>query len=177
MNVAIRSAGDPRTLIPAVRSVLREIDPQKPAYGLTPLTDLVGATMVRDRQAMFALLAFAVAAVFLAMLGVYGVLSARVRERRQEIGIRMALGADRSQLVGWVAGGGLRLLGWGAVLGLAATWPLTRLLSGFLFGVQPTDPMTAVLVVALLFAVGVGATLVPSWRATRVDPVAALRRG
>ena len=177
MHVAVRSAGDPRTLIPAVRAVLKEIDPQKPAFGLTPLEDLVGATMLRDRQAMLALLAFASAAVFLAMLGVYGVLSARVRERRQEIGVRMALGANQARLMGWVAAGGLRLLGYGAALGLAATWPLTGLLSGFLFGVQPTDPLTAVSVVALLFVVGVGATLVPSWRATRVDPVAVLRRG
>jgi len=177
MHVAIRGTGDPRTLIPAVRSVLREVDPQKPAYGLTPLENLVDATMLRDRQAMVVLIAFATAAVFLAMLGVYGVLSSRVRERRQEIGVRMALGADQRQLMRWVAVGGLRLLGCGAVLGLAATWPLTGLLSGFLFGVQPTDPLTAVLVVALLFAVGVGATLVPSWRASRVDPVAVLRRG
>jgi predicted permease len=177
MNVAIRGAGDPRALIPAVRAALREIDPQKPAYGITPLADLVDATMMRDRQAMLTLLAFAAAAVFLAMLGVYGVLSARVRERRQEIGVRMALGADRSRLVGWVAGGGMRMLAWGAAIGLIATWPLTGLLSGFLFGVQPTDALTAVSVVALLGLVGLAATLVPSWRATRVDPVAVLRRG
>ena len=177
LNVAIRSAGDPRTLIPAVRSVLREIDPQKPAYGLIPLDDLVDATMVRDRQAMLTLLAFAAATVFLAMLGVYGVLSARVRERHHEIGIRIALGADRSQLMGWVAGRGVRLLAWGAAIGLAATVPLTRLLAGLLFGVQPTDPMTAIWVVSVLFAVGALAMLVPAWRATRVNPVAVLRRG
>jgi|TARA_B100002003_G_scaffold190540_1_gene179494 putative ABC transport system permease protein len=177
MNVAIRGAGDPRALIPAVRSTLREVDPQKPAYGLTPLEDLVGATMVRDRQAMVTLLAFAVSAVFLAMLGVYGVLSARVRERHQEIGVRMALGADTSQLIGWVAASGMRLLASGAAIGLVATWPLTGLLSGLLFGVQPTDAVTAVSVVVLLGLVGITVTLVPSWRATRVDPVAVLRRG
>jgi putative ABC transport system permease protein len=177
MHVAIRSAGDPRALIPAVRAVLRDVDPLKPAYGLTPLDDLLGATMVRDQQAMVALLAFAAAAVFLAMLGVYGVLSARVRERHQEIGVRMALGADRSQFVGWVARGGLRLLGAGALLGLLATWPLSGLLASFLYGVQPTDPTTAVVVVVVLFAVGSLAMCLPSWRATRVDPVAVLRRG
>lgn len=115
--------------------------------------------------------------MFLAASGVYGVLSARVRERHREIGIRMAIGADRSQLIGWVAGRGLRLLARGVALGLVAAWPVTGLLSGRLFGVQPTDPMTAVLVVGLLFAVGIAAMLVPSWRATRVDPVAVLRRG
>ena len=177
LNVAIRSTTDPRALVPAVRSVLRALDPQKPAFGLYALEDLVDATMVRDRQAMLTLLGFAAAAVFLAMLGVYGVLAARVRERQREIGIRVALGADRSQLIGWVVGRGLRLLTWGVAVGLVATWPLTRLLSGFLFGVQPADPMTAVTVVAVLFAVGSVAMLVPSWRATRVDPVAVLRRG
>ena len=177
MNVAIRTAGDPRGLIAPVRSVLREVDPQKPASGLTPLEDLVGATMVRDRQAMFTLLTFAGAAVFLAMLGVYGVLSARVRERHQEIGIRMALGANRSRVIGWVAGRGLRLIGWGGLLGLAVTWPLSGLLAGSLFGVQPTDLATAVVALAVLLAVGSVAMLVPSWRAARVDPVAVLRRG
>ena len=177
MNVAVRSAGDPRTLIPTIRSVLREIDPHKPAYALTALEDLVDATMTQDRQAMFVLLAFAVAAVALAMLGVFGVLSARVREQRQEIGVRIALGAHRVQIMRWVAAGGVRLLGWGAVFGLLAAWPLSRLLAGALFGVQPTDPITAVLVVALVFAVGTVAMCVPSWRATQVDPVAVLRRG
>ena len=126
---------------------------------------------------MFTLLTFAGAAVFLAMLGVYGVLSARVRERHQEIGIRMALGANRSRLIGWVAGRGLRLIGWGVLLGLAVTWPLSRLLAGSLFGVQPTDLATAFVALAVLLAVGSVAMLVPSWRATRVDPVAVLRRG
>ncbi|MDA1094424.1 MAG: ABC transporter permease [Acidobacteria bacterium] len=177
MNVAIRTDGDPRALIPSVRAALRDIDPQKPAYGVTPLADLVGATMVQDQQAMVALLGFAGAAVFLAMLGVYGVLSARVRERHQEIGVRMALGADRSQLVGWVALGGLRLLGSGALLGLLATWPLTGLLGSFLYGVRPTDPTTAISVVVALFGVGTIAMCLPSWRATKVDPVAVLRRG
>jgi putative ABC transport system permease protein len=177
MHIAIRTDGDPRALIPAVRAALRDIDPQKPAYGLTPLEDLVNATMVRDQQAMVALLAFAAAAVFLAMLGVYGVLSARVRERHQEIGVRIALGADRSQLVGWVAVGGLRLLGGGALLGLLAAWPLTGVVASLLYGVQPTDPTTVVSVVVVLFAVGSIAMCLPSWRATKVDPVAVLRRG
>lgn len=177
MHVAVRTEGDPRALIPAVRAALRDIDPQKPAYGLTPLEDLVSATMVRDRQAMLALLAFAVAAVFLAMLGVYGVLSARVRERRQEIGVRIALGADRSQLVGWVATGGLRLLGAGALVGLVAAWPLSGLVASLLYGVQPTDPTTVAAVVVVLFVVGSIAMCLPSWRATKVDPVAVLRRG
>lgn len=177
MNVAIRSAGNPRVLIPAVRSTLREIDPQKPAYGLTPLEDLVEATMTRDRQAMLVLLAFAIASVSLAMLGVYGVMSARVREQHHEIGIRIALGANRSQLVRWVASGGFRLLAWGTLLGLVTAWPMSRLLVGALFGVPPTDATTAVSVVVIVFMVGTAAMAYPAWRASRVDPVTVLSRG
>ena len=93
MNVVLKSAGDPRALIPTVRDVLKEIDPQKPAHGLYALEDLIGATYARDRQAMMTLLGFAGTTVFLAVLSVYGVLSQRVRERSREIGIRMAMGA------------------------------------------------------------------------------------
>ena len=96
MNVVLKSAGDPRALIPTVRDVLKEIDPQKPAHGLYPLEDLIGATYARDRQAMVTLLVFAGTTIFLAVLSVYGVLSQRVRERSREIGIRMAMGANAS---------------------------------------------------------------------------------
>ena len=177
LNVVLKSAGDPRALIPTVRGVLKEIDPQKPAQGLYPLEDLVGATYARDRQAMVTLLVFAGTAIFLAVLGVYGVLSQRVRERSREIGIRMAMGADASRLVGWVAGSGLRLIAIGVASGLPAAWMLSGLLEGLLFGVEPTDAATAVAVVAGLGGVGLVATLIPSWRATRIDPVVILRRG
>jgi len=177
LNVVVRSAGDPRALIPAVRAVLKEIDPQKPAQGLYPLEDLIGATYARDRQAMLTLLLFAGTAIFLAVLGVYGVLSQRVRERSREIGIRMALGADAPSLIVWVARVGLRLIAAGAAVGLAASWALAGTLEGLLFDVAPTDLVTAGVVVASLAAVGLIATLIPSWRATRIDPVTILRQG
>jgi ABC-type antimicrobial peptide transport system permease subunit len=176
-NVVIRGAGDPRLLVPAVRDAMKTIDPQKPPHGLYALEDLVGATYSRDRQAMITLLLFAGTAVFLAVLGVYGVLSQRVRERAREIGIRMAMGADRSQLVGWVAGRGARMIAWGLAIGVAAAWAFAGLLSGLLFGVAPTDLPTALGAAALLGVVGAAAILAPSWRATRIDPVAVLRRG
>ena len=160
-----------------MRAVLKEIDPQKPAHGLYPLEDLVGATYARDRQAMVTLLLFAGTTIFLAVLSVYGVLSQRVRERSREIGIRMAMGADTSSLIGWVAKVGLRLIAIGLVAGLLAAWTLSGALEGLLFGVAPTDAVTAVVVVASLRGVGLVATLIPSWRATRIDPVAILRRG
>jgi predicted permease len=176
-NVVIRAAGDPRALMPAVRNAMKAIDPQKPPHGLYALEDLIGATYARDRQAMIALLLFAGTAVFLAILGVYGVLSQRVRERAREIGIRMAMGADPSRLVGWVAARGARMMAWGLAIGAAVAWALNGLLSGLLFGVASTDLPTVLAAAAMLTLVGAAATIVPSRRATRIDPVAVLRRG
>lgn len=141
------------------------------------LDDLVGATYAKERQAMVTLILFAGTAVFLAVLSVYGVLSQRVRERAREIAIRMAMGADSSSLVSWVAGAGLRLVTMGLGAGLLAAWLLGGSIRGLLFGVTPTDAMTAIAVMGLLIIVGLVATLVPSWRATRIDPVVILRRG
>ena len=177
LNVVLKAAGDPRALMPAMQAALRQIDPQKPAQGLYLLEDLLGATYARDRQVMATLLVFAGAATFLAVLSVYGVLSQRVRERTREIGIRMAMGADAAGLVGWVARVGLRLIAIGLVTGLAGAWMASSALNGLLFGVTPTDALTAAVVLAAVGGVGLVATLVPSWRATRIDPVAVLRRG
>jgi predicted permease len=177
LNVVVKAAGDPRALVGAVRAAMREVDPLVPAQGLYPLQDLLGATYTRERQVMVALVGFAGAAIFLAVLSVYGVLSQRVRERAREIGIRMAMGADTRALVRWVAASGLRLIGMGLVLGTAAAYAMRGALQGLLFGVTATDPATAAIGLAGLAAVGLLATVVPSWRATRIDPVAILRRG
>ena len=138
LNVVVKASGDPRALGPAVRGVLREIDPQKPAQSLYPMEELLGNTYSRERQTMATLLVFSVAASFLAMLSVYGVLAQRVRERRREIGVRMALGADAIGLVRWVTDAGLRLIAAGLACGLVVSWFASRALAGLLFGVQPT---------------------------------------
>ena len=177
LNVVVKAAGDPRSLIPAVRSALRQVDPLKPPQGVYQLEDLLGATYVRDRQVMTTMLVFAAAATFLAVLSVYGVLSQRVRERSREIGIRIALGATAAGLVAWVGRAGARLIGLGLVLGLMVAWAASNALDGLLFEVAPTDARTGTTVVAAIWIVGLVATLVPSWRATRIDPVAILRRG
>jgi ABC-type antimicrobial peptide transport system permease subunit len=100
-----------------------------------------------------------------------------VRERSREIGIRMALGADRARLVTWVAGAGARLVGVGVVVGLAIAWTLTGTIDRLLVGVTPTDPLTLVVVVAALVGIGLLASVIPCRRATRIDPATVLRRG
>jgi putative ABC transport system permease protein len=176
LNVAVRSSGDPRYLAPAVRDVLHELDPGKPAHGLHSLEDLLGATYARDRHAMLVLSVFAAVALLLALLGVHGILSHRVRERTREIGIRMAVGADRAHLLRWVAGQGLRLILVGVLVGTALAAASARLLSGLLFGVTPSDPVVALAVVALPL-VGLAVSLHPAWRATQIDAAEVLRAG
>ena len=177
LNVALKTSGDPRALIPSVREALKSVDPQKPAQGLYPLEDLVGATYARDRQVMVTLLVFASAATFLAVLSVYGVLSQRVRERSRDIGIRMAIGANPASVVMWVAFSGLRLIGIGLLSGIILARILSRSLDGLLFGVAANDSLTTFVVITVVAGTGAIAMLVPSWRATRVDPVSVLRRG
>jgi predicted permease len=176
MNVAVRTTGDPRYLAPSVREVLRELDPVKPAHGLHALSDLLGATYARDRHAMLVLSVFAATAVLLALLGIHGILSHRVRERTREIGIRIAVGADRAHLLRWVAGQGLRLVAIGTALGAVLAFAGARLVAVLLFGVSPADPAAAVAFVALPL-VGLAVSLHPAWRATRIDAAEVLRAG
>jgi predicted permease len=177
MHVVVRTDGDPRALVPAVRAALKAVDPLMPAQGLHALEDLIGATYTRDRQAMVTLIVFASAGIFLAMLSVYGVVSQRTRERTREIGIRMAMGANPPRVIGWVAGAGLRLVAMGLAIGAVAARAIGAMLDGLLFGVSASDGLTTVVVVTALTAVGALAALAASWRATRIDPVRVLSRG
>jgi putative ABC transport system permease protein len=176
MNVAVKTTQEPWRLTPAVRAVLHDLDPQKPAHGLHALEDLLGATYSRDRQAMMVLAAFAAAATLLALFGVHGVLLHRVRERTREIGIRMAIGAGRRQVLAFVAGHGLRLTGMGLALGLALATASARSLGAILFGVSPADPASTLLTAVIPLAALV-VSLHPAWRATRIDAAEVLRRG
>ena len=176
MNVAVKSTQEPWRLAPAVRAVLRDLDPQKPAQGLHPLEELLGATYARDREAMIVLTVFAAAATLLALFGVHGVLVHLVRERTREIGIRMAIGAGRRQVLAFVAGHGLRLTARGLALGLVLAAASARTLESILFGVSPADPRSALLAAAFLLA-SLVVSLHPAWRATRIDAAEVLRRG
>jgi putative ABC transport system permease protein len=174
MNVAVRTEGDPRALAPAVREVLRGLDPGKPAHGLHPLDDLMAATYARDRHALLVLGAFAAIAVLLSLVGIHGLLLCRVRERTREVGIRMALGARRGRVLGLFALQGLRLVAAGVVIGGALALWTARLWTGLLFAVGPADPAPLVAAAGLAL-VGLAVALHPAWRATRVDAAEVLR--
>jgi predicted permease len=174
MNVAVRGSGDARLLAPAVRRVLHELDPAKPAHGLYDLGELSGATYARDRYLTLTLAAFALVAVLLALVGVHGVLSHRVRERTREIGVRIALGASGAGLLRFFAAQGLRLVLIGLVLGAALAAALARVVAGVLYGTSPLDP-AALLAVAALPFVALLVSLHPAWRAARTNAAEVLR--
>ena len=177
MNVVLKSAGDPTSLVPDVMRTMRQIDPQKPPQSVHPLEDLLLTSYARDRLTMTMLVIFATTATFLAMLSVYSVLSRLVRERVRDIAIRMAMGADAGALLYWVSSVGARLVASGLIVGLIATSAGSRLMEKFLFGVEPSDPATVIAVVALVSIVGGIATFLPWRSATRIEPLEILRRG
>ena len=174
-NVVVKTAGDPRALIPAMRAVFRDVDPQKPAQGQYALADLIAVTYTRERQMTVILGVFALAATFLAALGIYGVLSQRVRERSKEIGIRLAIGGRASHVVVWVAGWGLRLIAIGLAIGFLVARVLSPTLESFLFGIRASDGLTVLAVVGGVIIVGMIGFLGPAWRATRINPIDVLR--
>jgi putative ABC transport system permease protein len=173
--MAVRTEVDPAGLIPQVRRAVLEVDPDQPAHSIVPLRDLVGDSVERDRFSMWLLGAFAGAAVLLAVMGIYGLMSYLVRQRTPEFGIRMALGAQRGDIFRMVVRHGSWMALLGLAAGLAASLVLTRLLSSLLFGVSPLDPLTLGVVLALLLLVALVACVLPARRATRVDVATALR--
>ncbi len=174
MQYVVRTMSSRRSVADAMRSVLRDADPDLPIGSITTMDDVVVAS-IGDRLFETRILGtFAVLALLVAAVGVYGVTAYSVSERKREIGIRMALGARAEQVAGKTLGGVLRLAVFGLALGSVGGWAATRLIDASLYGVGPGDPMTLVGVALLLGAVVVAAALVPIWRATRVDPVEVL---
>ena len=173
--LVVRTAGDPMALAAAVRSEVRALDPNIPVANIRPMTEVVAASLATSRLTGFLMGTFAAIALMLAAVGIYGVLSYLVARRTHEIGIRLAVGADRSQVLGLVLKQGLTLAGSGIIAGMIAAFLLTRLMQSLLYQVQPNDPMTfAVVTIALVF-VALLASAVPAYRATRVSPLIALR--
>ena len=175
MHFAVKSTADTATLSAALRRAVRSADADLPIANVAPLQILVNDSMTQPRFAMLLLASFAGLALLLAAIGMYGVISYSVTQRTQEIGIRMALGAARTNVFRMVLAQGAQLAGVGIAVGLAAALAVTRLMNSFLFGIQPTDPVTFGAVSALLVAVALLACYLPARRATRVDPIVALR--
>ena len=173
--VVARTAGDPLSMAGAVRGDIRHMDASLPVANVRSMNDVVSAALATPRLTGFLLGAFAAIALALAAVGIYGVLAYLVAQRTQEIGVRLALGADRSQVLGMVLRHGLSLAAVGIVIGLIGAFALTRLMQGLLYEVRPHDPITFVAVAAALLLVALMASLLPARRATRVSPTIALR--
>jgi predicted permease len=174
-TVLARVAGDPAAVTPALREIVRAIDPQLPLYGVEALAETIGNTQAQRRFTMVLLLAFAGVALLLAMVGVHGVLSHAVAQRTREIGIRVALGANIRSVRELVFTQSGALVGTGVAIGLVGALALSQLLQALLFGVGSRDLVTFVTVPLVLAAVAAVATWLPARRAMRVDPMVALR--
>jgi putative ABC transport system permease protein len=175
MSIAVRSTGDPLLMARSVREALHTVDKDMPMSNIKSMDELLESSLGQRRLSMILLGAFSGIALLLASLGIYGVLAYSVTQRSRELGIRMALGAARARVLRLVIGQGMALAAVGILIGLLGAFLLTRLLGSQLYSVTATDPLTFVGVSVLLAAIAFVATLVPALRATRVDPVVALR--
>ena len=175
MQIALRTRQDPLSATASVRQAIHSLDPALPVAKIAALTTLVDRSLAPQRFSSFVLGAFGALAVLLASIGMYGVISYAVAQRTQEIGIRMALGADKGDVFGMILGQGTRLAASGIALGVVAALGLTRLMASFLFGVVATDPATFASVTLILTAVALLACYLPARRATRIDPAVAFR--
>jgi putative ABC transport system permease protein len=175
INLFVRTAADPSQSIPALRHAMREIEPDQAVTDIQPLAQVLSDSIAPQRFRTLLLSLFALVAVLLASLGIYGVMNYTVSQRTREFGIRVALGAETRDVLRLVLRQGLTLALLGVVLGLAASFGLTRLMQSFLFGVSAIDPLTFLSVSLFLTGVALLACWFPARRATKVDPMIALR--
>jgi len=174
--VVLRTQGDPTAVMGQVRETVKEIDPRQVIYNVQTMDDVVATSYAARRLTMIMLAGFAALALVLACVGIYGVISYLVGQRTQEIGIRMALGAQRRDILVLVLGEGTKMALIGAAIGIAASLGLTRLMAKQLFGVTAHDPLTYAGVASVLILVAIAACYIPARRAVRVDPMTSLRR-
>jgi hypothetical protein len=175
LRYAVAGTGDPTVHVPEIRRLLDGIDPAAPVTDPGTLRGIIDTSLGRERLSLTLLSVFALGALLLAVLGIYAVVSNAVASRTHEMGVRMALGADRGGVVRLVFGQGMRLAVVGGALGLAGAWATSRLLEGVVAGVDPSDPMVYAGVALVLALVSGTAVWVPARRATRIDPSEALR--
>jgi predicted permease len=175
MWVVLRSTGDPVPLAASIRSVVRDLERSVAVSDVRTMNTIVSDSVQKTRFTVLLVAAFAVAALLLGAIGIYGVMSYLVGQRMQEMGIRIALGASASGVIALVVGRAARLAAFGASIGVLTALFATRWLGTLLYGISATDPVTFVLVPVLFLGVAVLASYAPAYRATRVDPVCALR--
>ena len=175
LSFAVQTAGDPPALIPAIRESITAVDSNIGIDAIAPMSDLEASAVARERFYAVMLGVFASVAAILAAIGIYGVLAYAVAQRTQEIGVRMALGAQRSQVLGLILRNGLVLAAIGVTLGVIGAAGTARYLQSMLFGIEPLDPLTFVAVAVGFTAVAAAASYLPARHATRVEPVVALR--
>jgi putative ABC transport system permease protein len=173
-TILVRSTGDPALLTTAMRDRVRAIDSDVPTT-ITTFEDVVMTSVADRRFTMLALSAFGSFALFLAAVGIYGVLAYSVNRRTREIGVRMALGAQRERVLQMILRDGIRAVVPGILGGVVGALLLSRLMAGLLYGIEPTDPVTFAAVIVVLSLVTLAASLVPARRATKVDPMVAIR--
>ena len=173
----VRTSGDPLRFVNAIRKQVIAVDPDQPVSDIRTMDAIFDASIGQRRLTMFLLGLFAAVALLLALVGIYGVIAYSVVQRTQELAIRRALGAQRSDILGLMVKQGLVLTLTGGAFGIGGAFGLTRLIKGFLFGVTPTDPLTFAGIALLFIIVALVAAFVPASRAVRIDPMTALRIG
>jgi predicted permease len=175
MTLVVRTAGDPGTLAGPVRARIRQLDANLPIAAVRTMDDVVGTSIATPRLTSGVLSVFGVLALLLAAIGIYGVLSYVVSQRRQELGIRLAIGAGRQRVLGMVLSSGLTLAAAGIALGLGVAALVLPIFASLLYGVAPYDVATFVVTPVVLIGIAAIAALVPAWRASRLDPMRAIR--
>jgi putative ABC transport system permease protein len=173
--LVVRTSIEPMSLAIPVRNAIWSVDKDQTVADIDTMDHIVAKAVARQRFSMLLLGLFAALALLLASIGIYGVMSYSVAQRTREIGIRIALGARRVDVLQMTVKQALKLVGAGMMIGLAAAFLLTRALASLLFGISATDPITFISISVVLLAVAILASYVPALRATRVDPITALR--
>jgi putative ABC transport system permease protein len=174
-GLIIRTAADPAAMTAAVREAMRSVDPGQGVLETSTMDQRIANSVAQPRLQTILLGSFGVLALVLACIGIYGVLAYAVSQRLREMGVRLALGASPGTVLGEILSGGMRLAGFGVVIGLAAALALTRYLEAILYSVRPTDPVVFASATAILLLVASVACYVPARRAARVDPMVVLR--
>jgi len=175
MNLAVRTDGDPLNVSSMVTNAIHDVDAEVPLLNIRTMNESVSASLSSQRFTMLLLAAFAGTALLLAAAGIYGVMAYMVTRRTREIGVRMALGAAASDVLRLVIGQGMWTTVTGVAIGITASLALSRMMRSLLFGVSATDPLTLAGVVLLLVGVSLLACWIPARRATKIDPLVALR--